>query len=102
MLTTSQQDPSPADYIQEDEIYDTSEEEVILMTQALILDEPVDSNTSNQAEPQQIFHTEHEIGRNSPGLDIDHWTQIFYNSEAAMRETQEQVLTTSGEHSLGW
>jgi len=99
LLTTSQQVPSPTDYIQEDEIYDTSEEEVILMTQALILDEPVDGNTPNQAEPQQIFHTEHEIGRNSPGLDIDHWTQIFYNSEAAMRETQEQVLTTSGEHS---
>ena len=99
LLTASHYEPSQTNYTQEDEIYDTSEEEVILMTQALILDEP-NNNPTSQAEPQQVFHTEHEAEEDTPGLDIDHWTQIFYNSEAAMRENKDHILTTSGENGL--
>ena len=100
LLTTSQFEPLQTHHTPDNHLDNASEEEVILMTQSLILDEPR-NDTINQPGSQQIFHTEHQTEENAAEFDIDHWTQIFYNSEAAMLETgEDQILTTSGEAAL--
>ena len=85
--------------------FTTSEDEVVLMTQIMLVDEPGTSPVEDH-ELQQIFFTESNYPSNEANdapaeFSEELWGQIFYNStesaEGDLEDATDHVFTTSDE-----